>query len=179
MQTVLARADLVKCVGGIDPDLHYSEDHDFIFRLALHTKFCFVSIPLVLIDRSPAESRHTGLAKNWHREEFCLRMDQLRLEKQLLLCSSLSPDVQNLARRQLCSLHQAWANLHINQGEYLQARESMTVAATYGRSLKMLLKSAALRMVPSLLRRAVVRDKANALRYDRLSWLADQSVGTI
>lgn len=66
MQTALIRSDVVRQVGGIDTNLRYSEDHDFMFRLSLQTKFCFVSMPLVLIDRSPAKSRHTGGARDWH-----------------------------------------------------------------------------------------------------------------
>src|SRR5271157_1009675 len=96
MQTVLVRSDLVRQVAGLDPALRYSEDHDFMFRMALVTKFCFVSMPMVLIDRSPAQNRHTGEARNWHREEFCLRMDQYRFEKQLALSTELSPATKDL-----------------------------------------------------------------------------------
>ena len=69
MQTAIARTDIVRQVGGVDPNLRYSEDHDFMFRLSLATQFCFVSMPLVLIDRSPAEAgilakRAIGTRKN-------------------------------------------------------------------------------------------------------------------
>src|SRR5208337_1035359 len=84
-QTVIVRADLARSVGGFDPFLRYSEDRDFLFRAALVSTFCYVGMPMVLIDRSPVDLRHMGEAKNWEREEFRLRMDQYRVEKQLSL----------------------------------------------------------------------------------------------
>ncbi len=179
MQTALIRTDLASSVGGVDRTLRYSEDHDFMFRLSLHTRFCFVSVPLVLIDRSPVVTRHSGVAKDWHKEEFCLEMDQKRLEKQLALCEHKPAEIQNLARRQLESLHQAWANLHIHQGRFAEARKSIDAAAQYGIGLKLLAKWLAVRLLPSLLRRAVERDKGNEVRYDRASWMADQSMGIL
>jgi glycosyltransferase involved in cell wall biosynthesis len=179
MQTALIRADLVRAVSGVDRTLRYSEDHDFMFRLSLHTKFCFVSIPLVLIDRSPVDTRHGGVATNWHKEEFCLEMDQKRLEKQLILCERQPVEIQDLARRQLGSLHQAWANLHIHRGRFAEARQSIDAAAQYGLGLKLLVKWLAVRLLPSLLRRAVERDKANEVRYDRASWMVDQTIGIL
>lgn len=179
MQTAIVRADVVRQVGGVDRNLRYSEDHDFMFRLSLHTKFCFVGIPLVLIDRSPAESRHTGGARDWHQEEFCLRMDQRRFEKQLDLSAGLSADTQQLARRHLACIHKAWANWHIERGDYLKARRSLAASAKYGTSPTLIAKWAGLRLAPPLLRWAVNRDRRKAVRYDRTSWLGDEGVGVM
>jgi glycosyltransferase involved in cell wall biosynthesis len=179
MQTTLIRSEIVRGVGGIDRALRYSEDHDFMFRVSLQTKFCFVSIPLVLIDRSPAESRHSGGSMDWHKEEFCLSMEQYRFEKQLKLSEHLPTDTQRLARQQLVCVHKAWASWHIEQGDYLRARQSLAVAAEYGPSLTVFLKWMGVRLAPSLLRWAVARDRKKAVRYDRSSWRADQSIGTI
>jgi len=179
MQTVLIRSDVVRRVGGVDRVLRYSEDHDFMFRVSLQTKFCFVSIPLVLIDRSPAESRHSGESRDWHKEEFCLSMEQLRFEKQLKLSEHLSPDTRRLASRQLVCVHKAWASLHIERGDFLRARQSLAAAAEYGFSATVFLKLMGSRFAPSIMRWAVTRDKKKAVRYDRSSWHADQSIGTI
>ena len=35
VSTLLVRADIVKQVGCFDPQIHYAEDHDFLFRLSL------------------------------------------------------------------------------------------------------------------------------------------------
>src|SRR4051812_19584236 len=108
MQTVIARTDLVRQTGGVDPAMRYSEDHDFMFRLALLTKLCFVSMPMVLVDRSPADERHTGVSRNWHREEFCLNMDQYRFEKQLKLSEGLDAGTRDLIKNNLSRVHSAW-----------------------------------------------------------------------
>jgi glycosyltransferase involved in cell wall biosynthesis len=179
MQTALIRADIVRAVGGVDRELRYSEDHDFMFRLSLQTKFCFVTLPLVLIDRSPAQTRHSGVARDWHKEEFCLRMEQMRFEKQLRLSANLSPATQELARQHLGHVHQSWVNLYLEQGNYLEARKSLATASKYGNSRKLMMKWVAIRFAPSTLRSAIIRDKEKTVRYDRASWLADTSVGTI
>jgi len=179
MQTALIRTDVARAVGGVDQELRYSEDHDFMFRLSLHTKFCFVTLPLVLIDRSPAQTRHSGVAMDWHKEEFCLRMEQMRFEKQLHLSADLSPETQKFARQHLGHVHQSWVNLHIQQGNYPAARASLEAAAQYGRSRKLMMKWVAMKFAPSILRRAIIRDTDNSVRYDRASWLADTSVGAI
>jgi glycosyltransferase involved in cell wall biosynthesis len=179
VQTVLARSDLVQQVSGLDPALRYSEDHDFMFRMAFVTKFCFVSMPMVLIDRSPAQDRHAGEARNWHREEFCLHMDQRRFEKQLELSGRLSPDTRKLVRQNLSNIHSAWASWHIERGEYEKAVTSLSEAATYGLTSKLALKLALTRVAPHLMRRLVLHDRQKAIRYDRASWQADETSGSI
>lgn len=179
MQTALIRSEVVRRIGGIDPALRYSEDHDFMFRVSLQTRFCFVSIPLVLIDRAPAESRHSGGSRDWHKEEFCLSMEQYRFEKQLKLSEHLPHETMNLARRQLSHVHKAWASWHIEHGDYLQARRSLAASAAYGLSPMMLVKWVGIRLTPSFLRWAIARDRKKAVRYDRSSWHTDQTVAKI
>ncbi len=179
MQTVVARTDIVRQAGGVDPNLRYSEDHDFMFRLSFLTRFCFVSMPMVLIDRSPAEARHLGEARNWHREEFCLRMDQYRFEKQLKLSEGSSRQTQDLGRQNLNRIHKAWANWHIARGEYREALGSISQAARYGSSAGLAAKWLGVRLAPPLLRWAVARDKKHSVRADRLSWQADETTGVM
>jgi hypothetical protein len=171
MQTVVARADLVSQVGGLDPKLRYSEDHDFLFQMALETKFCYVSMPMVLIDRSPAETRHVGEAENWHKEEFCLQMDQYRLEKQHRLSERLPPDVRKTIRRNLRSIHSAWANWYLTNGDYQRSRESLSTAAKYELTPGIAFKWALSHISPKLMKKVLsIRDRNSALRYDRVSW---------
>lgn len=104
-------------------------------------------------------------------------MEQYRLEKQLDISEGLSRDTQQLARRHLACVHKAWANWHIERGDYQKARESVSIAAKYGISPSVVAKSAGLRLAPSLLRWAISRVKKKAMRYDRSSWLTDESIG--
>jgi hypothetical protein len=169
-QTVIARADIVRRIEGFDSFLRYSEDHDFLFRMGLQTKFCYVGIPLVLIDRSPADERHVGEGENWHREEFCLRMDQHRFEKQLELSVALPAGTQKAARRSLRNLHSAWANWHLDRGDYPQALRSMQTAISYEATPSLLLKWLLARATPGAVAGLLRRDRAKLVRYDRVSW---------
>lgn len=157
MQTLLARADLVRCIGGLDPQLRYGEDDDFIFRLACETNFCFVSMPMVLIDRTPPSQRHMGEGKNWDNIDFRLRMNQYRFEKRLHMSERLSPEVQKFARKQLSAVHSGWANWYLHEQEYEKACEAVSAAARYQLTPSLAAKWALTRFVPKLARKAVLR----------------------
>lgn len=57
VQSLLVRRRLLEGLGGFDEALIVSEDTDLLFRLAFKTRFCFVSAPLVRIDRTPSRPR--------------------------------------------------------------------------------------------------------------------------
>ena len=172
VQTCIARTDLIREIGGFDPKLRYSEDHDFLFRLALITKFCYVSMPMVLIDRSPADIRHTGESENWHKEEFCLKANQYGFEKQLSLSQNLEPDVRASIRRNLRAIHSSWANRYLVSGDYLKAREALSAAARYDLTANIAFKWVLSRISPTLMKRILsIRNRNKpASRPDRTSW---------
>ena len=176
VQTVLARKDLVRHAGDFDPFLRYSEDHDFVFRMALVTDFCFVDLPLALIDRSPAMIRHTGPGENWHRAEYCLRMDKYRYEKQLDLSSDLPKRIQRILRKNLRGIHSHWATYHLEQGDFAQARSAMRLALVYDFTPQAALKAALIWAAPRLARAAfTAREQREGPRYDRTSWMTVRS----
>jgi len=179
MQTAIARADVVRQIGGWDSNLRYFDDYDLIFRFSRATAFCFVGIPLVLIDRSPVEESAFGHARDWHKEEFRLRMEQKCLEKHFMSNDALPNDLRAIFRRNLHNVHKAWANLYIENGDFLRAQESLATAATYGASAMQIAKSVGVRFVPSLLRSTVTRDRRKLVRHDQLRHLADQNVGVM
>jgi len=177
-QTMIARTDLIRQVGSLDPFLRYSEDHDFLFRMGLATKFCYVGMPMVLIDRSPADVRHLGEAKNWHKEEFRLRMDQYRFEKQETLGKDLSGATRDAIRANLRCIHSAWSNWHMEQGQYEQGRASLAKSLAYGFTLGLAAKWLLFRMAPGLGKALLTRDKSKAVRFDRVSWHLDETTGS-
>ena len=171
VQTCIARSDLVRQINGFDPKLRYSEDHDFLFRMALQTKFCYVGMPMTLIDRSPADIRHVGEGRNWHKEEFCLQADQYRFEKQLSLSEGLQPDVRKSILRNLRSVHSAWANLYLAKGDHTNAREAISKAAEYELTPNLAFKWILSRFSPKLAKKVLsIRDKNPPTRHDRVSW---------
>src|SRR6185437_7651985 len=58
LQNLVTRTDLARRAGGFDPELAFGDDDDFVFRLGCETTFCFVNMPMVLIDRTPPSERH-------------------------------------------------------------------------------------------------------------------------
>jgi glycosyltransferase involved in cell wall biosynthesis len=155
VQTLLARADLVRRVGGFDPKLRCFEDDDFLFRLGCETSFCFVSMPMVLIERTPPEERHLGASRNWDQVEFRLRMKQYRFEKRLQMGGRLPQGIREATRRDLSAVHSGWANWFLEKREYERAREAVTEAARFHLTPGIAMKWALTRFAPTLARKAV------------------------
>jgi glycosyltransferase involved in cell wall biosynthesis len=176
VQTVIAKKDLIRRVGMFDPYLRYSEDHDFLFRMALVTRFCYVNMPLVLIDRSPADIRHTGASRDWHRVEFCLQMDQHRFEKQLKMSDTLPGSVRRRIRQNLRSIHSHWATFYLETRQFDRARNSLQTACGYHLSLRLVLKRLLTASMPRVSRAIfVARGRNDKQRLDRTSWMATES----
>jgi glycosyltransferase involved in cell wall biosynthesis len=143
LSSLLAHADVIRKTKGFDPKLLYSQDSEFMFRLAMITDFCFVNRPLVWFDRSPVETRHVGVSSDWNKTEFLLQDSQMRLEGLLRLSEGLPKEVRRAVREQLRSVHSGWANWYLEHGEYANARKSVSRAAkmdlTFGIAVKWLL----------------------------------------
>jgi glycosyltransferase involved in cell wall biosynthesis len=143
LSSFIARADVIRKAGGFDPKLLYSQDSEFMFRLAMRTGLCYVNRPLVRFDRSPAETRHTGVSAVWNKREFFLQDSQLRLEGLLRLGEEVPGPVRKVIREQLRSIHSGWTNLYLETGQYEKARRAVSHAArtdlTFNIALKWLL----------------------------------------
>jgi glycosyltransferase involved in cell wall biosynthesis len=129
LSSLLARTDVVRRTGGFDPKLLYSQDSEFMFRLAMLTGFCFVNRPLVWFDRSPVETRHVGVSAEWNKVEFLLKDSQQRLEGLLRLSEGLPRIVRKTIREQLRSVHSGWVNWYLETGQYGKARKAAFTAA--------------------------------------------------
>jgi glycosyltransferase involved in cell wall biosynthesis len=129
LSSLLARADVVRKTRGYDPNLLYSQDSEFMFRLAMLTEFCYVNRPLVWFDRSPAEIRHVGVSSEWNKFEFWLRDSQLRLEGLLRLSEGLPRKIRKVVRERLSNVHSGWTNWYLETGQYGKAREAISRAA--------------------------------------------------
>lgn len=155
IQTLLVRTELARAVGGFDTELRYCEEYDFIYRLACKTKFCFVSSPMVLIDRTPPEQRHIGESKKWDNPDFRLLMTERRLEKRLRLSDGRPREVRKVTLRELAAVHSERANRYLQQGRYADARiavaKALRTRATLGTTAKWALISA----IPRLTARIV------------------------
>jgi glycosyltransferase involved in cell wall biosynthesis len=169
LSSLLARTDVVKETGGFDPKLLYSEDSEFMFRLAMLTDFCYVNRPLVWFDRSPAEIRHVGVSSDWNKVEFFLQESQSRLEGLLRLSEgtpSMPRKIRKLIREQLGSVHSGWVNWYLEIGQYRKAREAASRAAqvdlTFNSAMKWLLTSTSPRLTLRAVRHHQERNKDSA-----------------
>jgi glycosyltransferase involved in cell wall biosynthesis len=129
LSSFLVHRDAIRRMGGFDPSLLYSQDSEFMFRLAMHTGFCYVNRPLVLFDRSPVEDRHVGVSSAWNRLDFFLQDSQLRLEGLLRVTKGQPASIRNLVRRQLGGVHSGWVNCYLETGQYRKARVAASKAA--------------------------------------------------
>jgi glycosyltransferase involved in cell wall biosynthesis len=155
LSSFLARADMVRRTGGLDPKLLYSQDSEFMFRLAMLTGICYVNRPLVRFDRSPVEIRHVGVSSEWNKEDFFLQDSQLRLEGLLCFGEALPTEIRKLIRAQLGSVHSGWTNWYLETEQYGKAREAVSRAAQLDLTFNVAAKWLLTRMSPRLALRTV------------------------
>lgn len=131
VQALVVRSDLAKQINGFDPDLHFMEDHDFLFRLSLVTSYCYVNLALVVIDRTSTATDPNARVRTWDSAEFRLRAQQHMYTKWLTLSRDLPPSVRTTIAQKLRAVHSAWANLHLQREQFDLAREAVSMAISY------------------------------------------------
>jgi hypothetical protein len=162
LSSFMGRADVVRKTGGLDPKLLYSQDSEFLFRLALLTEVCYVNRPLVWFDRSPAEIRHVGVSSQWNKQDFFLQDSQLRLEGLLRFGDSLPLEIRKLIREQLGAIHSGWTNWYLEKKEYKKAREAVSKAAQLDLTVGVAAKWLMTWMTPRLAYRTVRQRRERA-----------------
>lgn len=155
LSSLLARTDVLKRTGGFNQSLMYSEDSEFMFRLAMLTGFCYVNRPLVWFDRSPAETRHVGVSSDWNKSEFLLQANQQRLEGLLQLSDRLPSTVCEVIRERLGAVHNGWTNWYLEIGEHKKAREAALRAAQLNLTFTAAVKLALAWVSPQLALRTI------------------------
>jgi glycosyltransferase involved in cell wall biosynthesis len=164
--TVVARTAVVREVGAFDPAIHYNEDQEFLFRMALHTRFCYVSAPMALFDRTPPSQRHLGKSTNLHREDFRLQMLQSRLEKNLDSCGESCARIRKSLRIKLRAVHSQWTNWHLRNGDFKNARKSISKAIGYDLAPGVALKWILARTAPALAKKVVTLREGKAAGFE-------------
>jgi glycosyltransferase involved in cell wall biosynthesis len=155
LSSFMVRADVARKAGGFDPKLLYSQDSEFMFRLAMATGFCYVNRPLVWFDRSPAEIRHVGVSSEWNKMEFFLQDSQIRLEGLLRLGGALPKPVVKIVREQLRDIYSGWTNWYLEGGQYEKARQAASKAVRTDLTFKVAVKWLLTWMNPQLALRTV------------------------
>jgi glycosyltransferase involved in cell wall biosynthesis len=153
LQTFVIRTDLIRQLGGFDRDLHFAEDQDFLFRLALITNYCYVNIPLVSIDRTDVHSDPNMAPRLWDKLEVRLQNAQSLTEKWLRLDTVLPSNVRKSTVQKLRAIHSAWANWYLENEEYDKARRAIGAALKYQITLTLIAKWMLAWIAPKVARR--------------------------
>ena len=153
IQTLVARSDLVRQIEGFDPDLHFAEDYDFLFRLALVSDQCYVNQALAVIDRTNAIIDPKTAPRSWDRVEFRLRALQYMYEKWLSLKAEYTDDVRRTILHNLRGVHSGWTNWYLEERQFEQARQAVLTAMKYQITPGLALKCALTWTVPDFARK--------------------------
>ncbi len=157
VQTLIARTDLVRKIGGFDPELHFAEDHDLLFRLSLETPYCYVKQPLAVIERTNTLIDPAVALRNWDKLDFRLQAQQYMYEKWLNLDAKYPADIRQIVVGNLRAVHSGWANWYLETGQYGQARHEVAKAMKYEVTPQLMAKWALTRIAPTVARRIARR----------------------
>jgi glycosyltransferase involved in cell wall biosynthesis len=161
VQTLVARSDLIRKIGCFDPELHFGEDYDFLFRLALETAHCYVNQPLAVIERTNVVIDPTVAARKWDQVDFRLRAQQYMYEKWLKLDAKYPPDVRMTIIDNLRAVHSGWANWYLETAQFGRARRAVSMAMKYRMTPQLAVKWALTWTAPRIARK--VTPKAVAI----------------
>jgi hypothetical protein len=104
--SLLVLRSVLNEAGGFDENLGVSEDRDLVFRLSFLTKFCFVSAPLVIVDRMPDVHRLTGLLSR--KDDRAFGRIELAVKKMLDHPKLLDGEIGAAIQAQFIALYYGW-----------------------------------------------------------------------
>lgn len=141
-QCLLVPRSLFDEVGGFDEKMVINEDLDLIFRLALKTRLCFVSDPLVRIDRSLSERRLTGMIDFWNDTQFASRA---YMYAKWIGLSALNPDIRSRIIEIRRELLYDWMSVKLRQVRLSDAIEKAAYLREIGESRSLILSTLMMR----------------------------------
>lgn len=151
VSSLLVRTDIVRKIGGFNPDISFAEDRDLHFRLSLVTPIAYINKQLIQTDRTPSPPGST--CRPWDKAGVQFRQQQKMLEKWLSMDTALPQDVRRLVERNLGALHSHWANWYLENGRYDEARQAVSRAVRHKLTLGTTAKWALIWVAPALARR--------------------------
>jgi glycosyltransferase involved in cell wall biosynthesis len=148
--TLIAKTEILREIGGFDSEVTFAEDRDLCFRLSLATPFVYVNRSLALCDRNSSPPGTD--CRPWDKVEVRLRGHQRMYEKWLSL-NALPSSERKIILDLLRSTHCSWANVYLNEGQFDEARVSMSRALGCGATPRVILKWALSWLAPGLTRK--------------------------
>lgn len=157
LQALLVRTQTVREVGEFDSTFILNEDSDFLFRLVARTSVCYVNLPLVEIDRTPA--RAVGLIELSSNEKFRLEVSQRLYEKWLSSPPSHDPEIRKRVLQRLQEVQTGWSSWYLLNHQNDRARQTSLRALRYKLTLKGTLKWLLTCVAPSIGRKMLVKKR--------------------
>jgi len=155
VQSLLVLRSLLNDLGGFDESLGLSEDRDLIFRLSFKTRFCYVSTPLVSIDRTPDVQRLTGLLSRKDDQSFIWL--ELAHKRMLSQSELMDPRITVTIQNMLIAIYYGWARERIGSLKLIIAlqiiKKIRRTGQSYPRIIWNLLSSAGSKLLRELRRR--------------------------
>jgi glycosyltransferase involved in cell wall biosynthesis len=143
VQSLLVRRSLINELGGFDEAMVVAEDTDLLLRLALKTKFCFVSEPLVKIDRTSSRPRLMDLFSQNSEKVFSSKEHMFR--KWLTLPEMTDPEIRSQISDSLRGLYVDWTIRKLHQFRVFEAFAKTRQARSAGESYSRILSKLAFR----------------------------------
>jgi glycosyltransferase involved in cell wall biosynthesis len=116
VQSLLVLRSLLEQVNRFDQQLVVGEDTDLLFRLAFHTRFCFVRSALVKIDRTPYRPRLTDL--NTSANDPMLTCREYRYNKWLALPELTDQKIRRTIQESRHEVYYIWAIRQIYEFDF-------------------------------------------------------------
>lgn len=150
ISSLLARAVIIRQIGGFNPKIFFAEDRDLHFRLSLVTSIAYVNKPLIRADRTP--SPLGSMCRPWDKPEVQFGQQQAMLESWLMIGADLPPDARSIIRRGLGALYSHQSNWHLENQRYAEARQASSKAVKYKTAPGTVVKWALTWLAPALAR---------------------------
>jgi glycosyltransferase involved in cell wall biosynthesis len=155
VQSLLVRRSLISELGGFDEVMVVAEDTDLLLRLALKTKFCFVSEPLVKIDRTSSRPRLIELFSHNSEKMFSSREHMFR--KWLNLPEMTDPEIRSQISESLRSLYVDWTVRKLYQFSFFEAFAKTRQAKSAGESYSRIFSKLAFRAARKMYERSLTK----------------------
>jgi glycosyltransferase involved in cell wall biosynthesis len=157
MQTLLVRAPSMVRAGPFDEILKVAQDTDFIMRLSLSSRFCYVNEPLVILDRVPSRSR---LTTDFDANSI-FRLEQqkhLHSKWRSYFSAKETSTLLSLATVRYCDTLSALSNSYLKISQFENAKASLEEAFQVSHNYKYKLKKLFINTFPKLSKRLLPSD---------------------
>lgn len=132
VQSLLVLRSLVNEVDGFDEGLGLAEDQDIIFKLSFKTRFCFVSTPMVNVDRTDGVQRLTRTYVRWDDRVYAWHV--LPCERMLARSELVDGELRQAIQDELVDLYYAWACERLSGFRLMVALQNINKIRRMGQS---------------------------------------------